>query len=90
MKFHCKNVKILQIHMDIITIIIIIRLGHKSLAMTLRYSHLAPSHKVYAVNILDDTINSKVRSIQKVYNLRSSKEDGASQDIEFLGVDGGT
>lgn len=29
-------------------------LGHKTLTMTLRYAHLAPSHKVKAVNILDD------------------------------------
>jgi integrase len=28
-------------------------LGHKSLAMTMRYAHLAPSHKVDALNILD-------------------------------------
>jgi site-specific recombinase XerC len=32
-------------------------LGHKTLAMTLRYAHLAPSHKVKAVDILDKTIN---------------------------------
>jgi len=30
-------------------------LGHKTLAMTLRYSHLSPSHKALAVNILDRT-----------------------------------
>ena len=30
-------------------------LGHKTLTMTLRYAHLAPSHKVKAVNILDDS-----------------------------------
>jgi hypothetical protein len=58
-------------------------LGHKSLAMTLRYSHLAPSHKVYAVNILDDTINAEKRSIQKVYNLHPGNKDDISQDIEF-------
>jgi len=28
-------------------------LGNKTLTMTLRYAHLAPSHKVKAVNILD-------------------------------------
>lgn len=28
-------------------------LGHKSLTMTLRYAHLAPSHKVNAMDILD-------------------------------------
>ena len=32
-------------------------LGHKTLTMTLRYSHLAPSHKVKAVNILDRALN---------------------------------
>src|SRR5512139_147843 len=34
-------------------------LGHKHLTMTLRYAHLAPSHKVKAVDILDATINPK-------------------------------
>ncbi len=32
-------------------------LGHKTLTMTLRYAHLAPSHKVKAVDILDSTLN---------------------------------
>lgn len=31
-------------------------LGHKSLTMTLRYSHLAPSHKVKALNILQEAM----------------------------------
>ena len=31
-------------------------LGHKSLNMTLRYSHLAPEHKTKAVMILDNTL----------------------------------
>jgi integrase len=34
-------------------------LGHKTLTMTLRYAHLAPAHKVKAVNILDSVINKK-------------------------------
>jgi len=34
-------------------------LGHKSLAMTLRYSHLAPKHKMKAVKILDNKIRPK-------------------------------
>jgi integrase len=42
-------------------------LGHKTLTMTLRYAHLAPSHKVKAVEILDNTINGKP-TIQKLYN----------------------
>jgi site-specific recombinase XerD len=28
-------------------------LGHKDIRMTLRYAHLAPSHKVKAVTVLD-------------------------------------
>ena len=34
-------------------------LGHKSLYMTMRYAHLAPSHKVNAVDLLD----SKLREV---------------------------
>ncbi|MDP6924067.1 MAG: site-specific integrase, partial [Candidatus Scalindua sp.] len=43
-------------------------LGHKSLSMTLRYAHLAPSHTVKAVEALDTRLSEK-QSIQKVYNL---------------------
>jgi len=48
-------------------------LGHKTLTMTLRYSHLAPAHKVNAVDILDNTLNGKsatkpMSTIQKLYN----------------------
>ena len=31
-------------------------LGHKSISMTLRYSHLAPSHKQKAIEALDGTL----------------------------------
>jgi len=47
-------------------------LGHKTLSMTLRYAHLAPSHKVKAVDILDSTINEK-STIQKLYNQASGE-----------------
>lgn len=50
-------------------------LGHKTLSMTLRFAHLAPSHKLKAVNILDGAINqaaetapSRKPTIQKLYN----------------------
>jgi integrase len=33
-------------------------LGHKSLAMTIRYAHLAPGHKRRAVNMLDKVLKS--------------------------------
>ena len=48
-------------------------LGHKTLTMTLRYSHLSPSHKVKAVEILDNTINGEKPTIQKLYNLSVSR-----------------
>jgi integrase len=32
-------------------------MGHKSLAMTLRYAHLAPDHLANAVNVLNSTMN---------------------------------
>jgi len=35
-------------------------LGHQSLEMTLRYAHLAPSHKVKAVEILDETLTNNI------------------------------
>ena len=47
-------------------------LGHKNLTMTLRYAHLAPSHKVKAVDILDNTLTEKP-TIQKLYNFGVAK-----------------
>ncbi len=43
-------------------------LGHKTLTMTLRYAHLAPAHKVKAVNILDKAINGKGATSQLLHN----------------------
>jgi integrase len=37
-------------------------LGHKDIKMTLRYAHLAPSHKVKAVDVLDRAINGNKQS----------------------------
>ena len=34
-------------------------LGHETVTMTLKYAHLAPSHKVKAVDLLDSTLNDK-------------------------------
>ncbi len=42
-------------------------LGHKNISQTIRYSHLAPSHKIKAVEMLDMALNG-MQSIQKVYN----------------------
>jgi len=44
-------------------------LGHKTLAMTLRYAHLAPAHKTRAVEILDKNLGLN-STIQKLYNFK--------------------
>ncbi len=41
-------------------------LGHKDIKMTLRYAHLAPAHKLRAVEILDRLTGQP--TIQKLYN----------------------
>lgn len=46
-------------------------MGHKDFKMTLRYSHLAPSHKLKAVATLD-RIMTEEPTIQKLYNLREA------------------
>jgi integrase len=35
-------------------------LGHKDLTMTLRYAHLAPSHNVKALDLLDNALNNNI------------------------------
>ena len=50
-------------------------LGHKTLTMTLRYSHLAPAHKVSALSALDIALNRKP-TIQKLYNRGSEPQAG--------------
>ena len=47
-------------------------LGHKTLTMTLRYAHLAPSHKVKAVTLLEGVVGQKP-TIQKVDNSMERK-----------------
>ncbi|MDD2735795.1 MAG: site-specific integrase [Desulfuromonadaceae bacterium] len=39
-------------------------LGHKSLTMTLRYSHLAPNHLTSAVNVLNSSMSTNTKIIQ--------------------------
>jgi len=48
-------------------------MGHKTLDMTLRYSHLAPNHKTKAVNILDRVMSQnppQTEKASKVVSLR--------------------
>lgn len=57
---HCFASHLVMAGVDITTVSRL--LGHKSLSMTLRYSHLAPSHMVKAVDILNTALTGKVIS----------------------------
>ncbi len=48
-------------------------LGHKTLTMTLRYAHLAPSHKEKAIKKLDSIFGRKKPTIQKLYKKAGKK-----------------
>lgn len=52
---HCFASTLVMEGVDIMTVKEL--LGHKTLEMTLRYAHLAPSHKTRAVNILDRVLS---------------------------------
>lgn len=67
---HCFASHLVMAGVDITTVKEL--LGHKTLSMTLRYAHLAPSHKVKAVEMLEDAL-TETPTIQKLY---SSKEKG--------------
>jgi integrase len=67
---HCFASHLVMAGIDITTVKEL--LGHKTLTMTLRYAHLAPSHKVKALDILDNALTEKP-TIQKLY---STKEKG--------------
>lgn len=49
-------------------------LGHKELTMTLRYAHLAPAHKVKAVDILDQALQNSPTSQKLHKNERAANE----------------
>ena len=67
--FHdCRHTFASQLVMAGVDITTVSRLlGHKSLKMTLRYSHLAPAHLKNAVNILDTAMTGKTLSSQSRY-----------------------
>ncbi len=51
-------------------------LGHKGLAMTLRYAHLAPGKKARAVKILDEVMSQNPPQAAKVVNLTYQNDRG--------------
>lgn len=63
-------------------------MGHKDFKMTLRYAHLAPSHKVKAVDVLDNVLTAKP-TIQKLYNLEAANNGECPEPLEFSGRGGG-
>ena len=69
---HCFASHLVMAGIDITTVKEL--LGHKTLTMTLRYAHLAPSHKVKAVDILDQALNNSPTS-QLLH-----KKEGAAND----------
>ena len=51
-------------------------LGHKEIRMTLRYAHLASSHKAKAVDILDNTLNGRTVKNENCYNFTTAGMSG--------------
>jgi integrase len=51
-------------------------LGHKSLAMTLRYSHLSPQHFTRAVDVLDNALNDNFNSTSHLLHNQGMVHNG--------------
>ncbi len=60
-------------------------LGHKTLTMTLRYSHLAPTHKVKALQVLDKVLNEKPSENQE----EKLDKKSSAQKVDNLEISGG-
>ena len=63
-------------------------LGHKSLEMTLRYSHLSPDHKKRAVDVLNHRIGSEsgtnLTQMQKMQ--KTAKETTFSKSLIYIKI----
>jgi integrase len=59
-------------------------LGHKTLTMTLRYAHLAPSHKVKAMELLNETLTGTPTS-QKLHKKRVATSTPEVQPVDLFG-----
>ncbi len=51
-------------------------LGHKTLTMTLRYSHPAPGHKVKAVELFDSEVDES--ELYKNYTISNESDEASS------------
>ena len=51
-------------------------LGHKSLTMTMRYSHLSPRHKRKAVHVLDRLIEEGENDVSKKWYKNGTIAEG--------------
>ncbi len=60
-------------------------LGHHTYQMTLKYSHLSPEHRQYAVDILTRrTRNLGLKSIEHGINLAQAKISGFAENAETI------
>jgi site-specific recombinase XerD len=66
---HCFASNLVMAGVDINTVRELMR--HKTLAMTLRYAHLAPHYKTKAINILDEVMSLNPPQSEKVSNVVS-------------------
>ena len=64
-------------------------LGHKTLTMKLGYSHLAPSHKINAVNLLDEKINYTINAQSPLLDTKKAPTDN-DKCSNLLGGPSGT
>ncbi len=56
-------------------------LGHKTISMTLRYAHLAPSHKVKAIAVFDQILTGKLPKKQDDYYDFTTLETQAANPV---------
>jgi hypothetical protein len=53
-------------------------LGHKDIRMTLRYAHLAPSHKVKAVEMLEVALNQVQPKTNYTKTIQSNEKEATA------------
>jgi integrase len=71
---HCFASHLVMAGIDLTTVSRL--LGHKSLAMTLRYSHLSPQHMTRAVDVLDNVLNGNFNSTSHLLHNQGIVQNG--------------